>query len=90
MYKGASGKKTQLVFDVIGYFLADDSGATFTPLGPVRALDTRRAAGLSGPFSANVARTLVIGGSTAGIPMTAIAITGNLTVVDPTKAGYAA
>ncbi len=90
VYKGASGKKTGLVFDVTGYFLADDSGATFSTVGPVRALDTRHGVGLSGPFSANVARTLVIGGSTPGIPTTAIAITGNLTVVSPTKAGYAA
>ena len=90
VYKGASGKKTGLVFDVTGYFLADDSGATFTSVGPVRALDTRHAVGLTGPFSANVARTVVIGGVTAGIPTTATAITGNLTVVAPTKAGYAA
>ncbi len=90
VYKGASGKKTGLVFDVTGYFLADDSGATFSTVGPVRALDTRHAVGLSGPFSANVAQTLVIGGSTPGIPTTAIAITGNLTIVAPTKAGYAA
>ena len=33
----APGKKTQLVFDVTGYFLADDSGATFTPAGRTRS-----------------------------------------------------
>ena len=40
-YVATTGKKTHLVFDVTGYFLADDTGATFTPLAPVRVLDTR-------------------------------------------------
>ena len=34
VYKAGAGKKTQLIFDVTGYFLADDTGATFTPLAP--------------------------------------------------------
>ena len=33
-YGAATGKKTHLIFDVTGYFLADDTGATFTPAGP--------------------------------------------------------
>ena len=40
-YVATTGKKTHLIFDVTGYFLADDTGATFTPLAPVRVLDTR-------------------------------------------------
>ena len=40
-YGAATGKKTHLIFDVTGYFLADDTGATFSPLAPVRVLDTR-------------------------------------------------
>ena len=31
VYKAKSGKTTHLVFDVTGYFLADDSGATLHP-----------------------------------------------------------
>ncbi len=42
-YVAATGKKTHLIFDVTGYFLADDTGATFSPLAPVRVLDTRDA-----------------------------------------------
>ena len=40
-YVATTGKKTHLIFDVTGYFLADDTGATFTPLTPARVLDTR-------------------------------------------------
>ena len=47
-YGAATGKKTHLIFDVTGYFLADDTGATFSPLAPVRVLDTRPGPGQSG------------------------------------------
>ena len=53
-------------------------------------MDTRFPApreGLSGAFTANVARTLVIE-PYQGVPANAIAIAGNLTVVGQTKAGY--
>ena len=46
-YGAATGKKTHLIFDVTGYFLADDTGATFSPLAPVRVLDTRPGRGRS-------------------------------------------
>jgi hypothetical protein len=89
VFKGGSGKKTHLVFDVTGYFLADDSGATFTPLAaPIRILDTRPGTGLAGKFVANAPRTLLVGDDVS-VPSTAVAITGNLTVAGPTKAGYA-
>ena len=55
-------------------------------------MDSRGAAppeGLSGPFFANVGRTLVIE-PYQGIPVNATAITGNLTVVGQTKPGYVA
>jgi len=44
---------TDLVFDVTGYFTADDTGATFDSLSPVRLLDTRNGTGLAGKFSSN-------------------------------------
>jgi hypothetical protein len=78
---------TDLVFDVTGYFMADDAGATFKTLSPVRLLDTRIGTGLSGKFSNNVARPLQITGPV--VPVGAVAITGNLTVVLPTSAGWA-
>jgi hypothetical protein len=87
VYKAAAGKTTELIFDVTGYFLADDTGATFTPITPVRVLDTRTSTGLAGTFATGVPRTLVITGSN-GIPVTATAITGNLTVTQQSAAGY--
>lgn len=92
LYKTAiSGKKTHLIFDVTGYFLADDTGATFSPLTPVRVLDTRNGRGLTGPFVNGTPRTLAIAGvPSTGVPRTATAITGNLTVTEQSGAGYLA
>ena len=89
VFRGAPGKKTNLVFDVTGYFLADTSGGTFTPVTPIRAIDTRFNTGLAGKFDANVPRHLTIAGVVGTIPSDATAITGNFTIVGPTKGGYA-
>ena len=78
---------TDLVFDVTGYFTADDTGATFDSLSPVRLLDTRNGTGLAGKFSSNAARTLQVTGQK--VPSSAIAVTGNLTVVYPSSSGWA-
>ncbi|MGH2462394.1 MAG: S8 family serine peptidase [Candidatus Limnocylindria bacterium] len=83
---GYSGT-THLVFDVTGYFVPDDSGATFVPLTPARLLDTRFDNGLSGPFSAGVPRTFQVTGL-GGVPLDATAVTGNLTVTSQTHAGF--
>jgi len=79
---------SQLVFDVTGYFLADDKGATFKPLAPGRVLDSRNGTGLSGPFKTGVARSFQVTGR-AGVPAEAVAVTGNLTLVSPTGKGWA-
>jgi len=90
VYKAPPGKSTNLILDVTGYYLQDLNGARFVPLTPGRRMDTRFAApqeGLSGAFSANVPRTLVIE-PYQGVPANATAVTGNLTVVGQTRAGY--
>lgn len=61
----------------VGYF----------PIDPVRILDTRVNNGLPGKFVANVTRTWQVNGR-GGIPADAIAVTGNLTVANQSKAGY--
>jgi spore germination protein YaaH len=62
--------------------------ATYHPLTPARILDTRDGTGgLSGPFSSHVARTFQVTGS-GGVPSTATAVTGNLTVTGQTSLGY--
>ena len=87
VYKAASGKTTDFLFDVTGYFLAADSAATYEPTSPVRLLDTRSGNGLTGRFVTGAPRTWQIAGR-GGIPAGATAITGNVTVVGQTTAGY--
>ena len=82
-----SGGSTHAIFDVTGYFTADDTGATFKPLAPRRLLDSRNGTGLSGRFVTNVARTFHVTGTL--VPAGALAVTGNLTLVKPTGKGWA-
>jgi hypothetical protein len=83
----SSGGSTHAIFDVTGYFTADDTGATYLPLAPGRLLDSRNGTGLSGRFVTNVARTFQVTGSL--VPAGALAVTGNLTLVKPTGKGWA-
>ncbi len=72
--------KTDLVFDVTGYYTADLLGALWVPLTPpVALLDTRNGTGLSGRFVANSPRTFAVWGS-GGIPSNATAVTGIVSV----------
>ncbi|MFL5725375.1 MAG: hypothetical protein ACJ77F_03480 [Chloroflexota bacterium] len=89
VYKASAGKSTHIVVDITGYFLAGDQEGTYSTITPVRVLDTRTSTGLIGPFLANQPRTLSIADD-HGIPADATAITGNLTVVGQTRAGYLA
>jgi hypothetical protein len=89
VFKAAAGKKTHLIFDVTGYFLANGSGATFKPITPARVLDTRIGKGLASRFVTGTPRTLVIANGVT-VPVTATAITGNLTVTQQTAVGYLA
>ena len=83
-----TGPTAQVIFDVSGYFVPDTSGATYVPLTPTRILDTRDGTGgLAGPFSSNVARTFQVTGH-GGVPSTATAVTGNLTVTQQSSLGY--
>ncbi len=82
------GPTAHVVFDVSGYFVPDTSGATYVPLTPTRILDTRDGTGgLAGPFISNVARTFQVTGH-GGVPSTATAVTGNLTVTAQSSLGY--
>src|SRR5579862_512922 len=71
----------------IAQISAGDVGAGYTPIAPVRVLDTRFATGLSGPFVASTPRTFMVAGAN-GIPGNAVAVTGNLTVTNQNAAGY--
>jgi hypothetical protein len=83
----APAGSTDLIFDVTGYFVPDASGATYVSLSPARLLDSRFGNGLSGKFNAGVPRTFQVTGR-GGVPSTATAVTGNLTVTNQSAAGY--
>jgi hypothetical protein len=72
---------------VTGYFTPDASGATYVPLNPSRILDSRSGNGLSGAFTNHAARTFGVSGH-GGVPSSAVAVTGNLTVTSQTSNGY--
>ena len=89
VYK-ASGGSTHVILDVTGYYREAPTGLLFYPLTPGRVMDTRAGvvlSGLSGPFNANGPRRLDVAGHW-GAPSSAEAVTGNLTVVGQSAAGY--
>ena len=68
--------------------LASPRCSDYTPLDtPARVLDTRIGLGLAGALAANVGQSFPVAGE-GGVPWCATAVTGNLTVVNPT-AGWA-
>ncbi len=89
VYRAIAGKKTDVILDVTGYFLENNTGATYKALSPVRLLDTRSANGLMGAFHAHTVRSFDIAGR-GGVPANATAVTGNVTVVGQTAAGFVA
>lgn len=88
VYAGAVGTTAQVVFDVTGYFTPDALGDTYHLKDPVRLLDSRYGNGLVGPLDTSTPRTFQVTGR-SGIPANATAVTGNLTVVGQTSAGFA-
>src|ERR1700741_4980098 len=87
VYKAGAGKKTHVLLDVTGYFMADNTGATYNTVTPVRLLDTRFGNGLSGAFDAPTVRDFDVAGR-GGVPANATAVTGNLTVGGQRAGGY--
>jgi hypothetical protein len=92
---GADGKvdfynfagSTDLVADLSGYYTA--AGAGYTPLGPVRVLDTRNGTGApQAPVGPGATITLQVDG-VAGVPATGVtAVVLNVTATNPTAASY--
>ena len=88
VYRASAGKTAHLIFDVTGYFLPGGGRNEYKTITPVRALDTRPGIniGLTGAFQKDTPRHLSIGPE--HVPAEAVAISGNLTVVGQTGAGY--
>jgi len=89
-WSSSSLDTTDVLFDVTGYFSDDDSGASYYTVTPVRVLDSRTGRGHVGAnlFRSRVKQTLRIATAASGVPTTVVAVTGNVTVVGQTAAGY--
>jgi outer membrane protein assembly factor BamB len=85
---GTTGSSTDVIFDVTGYFTADFTGLDYYPIAPVRLLDSSTNKGLTGLFISKTSRPLTVGG-VGDIPADAQGISGNLTLVGPSSAGFA-
>jgi hypothetical protein len=81
-----TGYKTDLVFDVTGYYTADLSGDSYVPTTPAPFLDTRPnpGIGLTGKFSANTPRTFLVQGI-GDVPADATGVTGIVSVYNQTN-----
>src|ERR1035437_481119 len=84
-----AGSTIGVIFDVTGYFSADSTGATYHPITPARVLDSRFSLGAT-TFYAKTKQTVLIANGTSGIPTTAVAVTGNVTITGQGALGYVA
>ena len=78
---------TDVIADIVGYYTAA-TGATFVPLAPTRILDSRDGTGgFSSPWVDHQSRSLALA-SVGGVPANATAVVMNVTVTNPTAAGW--
>ncbi|WP_406203321.1 right-handed parallel beta-helix repeat-containing protein [Kitasatospora sp. NBC_01560] len=87
-FRNASGGTTHVVADLAGYYSA--KGQLFHPQGPTRLLDTREPIGVAQkqPVPAGGTVDLQVAG-VAGVPASGVtAATMNVTVTEPTQAGF--
>jgi hypothetical protein len=82
-YISTPGNTLDLVFDVTGYY-CNNGGAAYEPVAPTRLLDTRVGNGYSFPLSANHPQSFQVAGR-GGVYIGAVAVTGNVTVVNETN-----
>jgi hypothetical protein len=82
-FMSSGTNKTDLVFDVTGYYTADATGDMYVPLAPLAILDTRNSTGLSGRFGANSPRSFAVWGH-GGVPSNATGVTGIVSVYNQT------
>jgi hypothetical protein len=84
----AAGATTDVILDLTGYFINDDTGARYFPIAPTRAADSRIGFGLNGPISSREPVTLQIGGAMIPMPADAQAITGNVAIISEKYPGH--
>ena len=83
---GVAAQTAQFAFDLEGYYAPDDLGSTYHAIGPVRIFDSRKSIGGAAALVADVPEAFQLGGA-FGIPEGATAITGTLTIANPTHPG---
>ncbi len=89
----APGGTANLILDVTGYYGPAGTGLLFHPLNPGRYVDTRQPLGHGGYINGltgsqgGIPRSVQVNGH-YGVSIDAQAVTGNLTVVGQTAAGY--
>jgi hypothetical protein len=81
------GPTAHAIFDVTGYFTDGGGGSAYVPLTPFRILDTRSNRGIVGALRSHAGQGFTVAG-TGGVPSTATAVTGNLTVTQQSSLGY--
>jgi hypothetical protein len=88
MYWSSSTADTvNVIFDVTGYFSSDATGATYHTLTPARVLDSRISLG-AGLFHSQTKQTFTVATAASGVPTSAVAVTGNVTIVGQARNGY--
>ena len=83
------GGSTQIIVDVVGYFLLETvkvDGGVLTPITPVRAYDSR-SPGAGGVLASGQSRVVALNPA-ATIPDSATAVAYNVTVAGTTAGGY--
>jgi hypothetical protein len=83
-YISSGTNTTDLVLDITGYYTADNSGATYVAIPPVRAVDSRVGNGLSGRVTANQPRVFQVTGR-GGIPADSSAVTAVVSATNQTN-----
>lgn len=81
------GGTNDIVADVVGYY-SPVSGAYFTPMTPVRALDTRNGTGAAQARVGQGGEVSLQVANANGVPANATGVVINVTAVTPDTAGY--
>jgi hypothetical protein len=77
-----------VVFDITGYFTTDGTGQAFHAVTPFRVMNSATGKGPSSTFASESPQRVLIGG-VGEIPIDALGISGNLTLVSPSSGGFA-
>lgn len=81
----ASGT-VDVVIDLVGYYLSDSAGGTFTPLTPARVVDSRTGLGLAAAVGSTPGEVKITGAG--GVPDAATAVVLNVTATNATKNSF--